>query len=180
MGEETNAPAVLLAELERLRRRGARGRERRCSGLRGEGGDAASEEGEGEEEGQAIALEKALELARQEQEAQEADVVYQLLRRDPYAAVGVDLEHFRNRPRRGGNPTEAQLKSVQKSGLPSKLLDGYSASQVDELREHLLERKAVGLCTPKQAKKLLALGLDPRDMYYDEAKEVLREAKGAR
>ena len=44
-------------------------------------------------------------------------------------------------------------------------------------KEELLERKAVGLCTPKQAKQLVAHGVDPREMYYDEAKELLRELK---
>ena len=41
------------------------------------------------------------------------------------------------------------------------------------MRELLLERKAVGLCTPKQARQLLELGIDARDMFYDEAKERL-------
>lgn len=129
------------------------------------------------EEGEAMSLERALELARQEQEAQEADVVYQLLRRDPYAAVGIDLEQFAKGPKRGGAPTEEQLQMIQKAGLPSKLVEDYSSGQVEELREHLLDRKAVGLCSPKQAKQLLALGVDPRDVYRDEALELLREAK---
>ncbi len=129
------------------------------------------------EEGEALSLERALELARQEQEAQEADVVYQLLRRDPYAAVGIDLEHIAKRPRHGGRPSPAQLQAIQKAGLPSKLIEDYSSSQVEDLREYLLDRKAVGLCSPKQAKQLLALGLDPREMYRDEALHVLREAK---
>jgi len=132
------------------------------------------------EEGEAMSLERALELARQEQEAQEADVVYQLVRRDPYAAVGFDLGQFARAPRRGGSPTEQQLGAIKKAGLPIDLIESYSSSQVEELREYLLDRKAVGLCTPKQAKQLLTLGLDPRDIYYDEAKELLRQAKAAR
>lgn len=132
------------------------------------------------EEGEAMSLERALELARQEQEAQEADVVYQLLRRDPYAAVGIDLERISKAPRRGGAPSPEQLTFIQKAGLPSKLVEGYSSGQVEELREYLLDRKAVGLCAPKQAKQLLALGIDPRDVYRDEALEILREAKARR
>ncbi|MFT5286169.1 MAG: superfamily II DNA or RNA helicase [Planctomycetota bacterium] len=132
------------------------------------------------EEGEALSLERALELARQEQEAQEADVVYQLLRRDPYSAVGIELERFKNGPKRGGAPTKQQLKSIQKAGLPVDLIESYSSSQVEELREYLLDRKAVGLCTPKQAKQLLGLGLDPREMYYDEAQQILKDAKAAR
>ena len=50
--------------------------------------------------------------------------------------------------------------------------------QADALREKLLERKAVGLCTPKQAQQLVAIGIDPRDLYYDEAKAMLRKHKG--
>ncbi len=129
------------------------------------------------EEGEALSLERILELARQEQEAQEADVVYQLLRRDPYAAVGIDLTEFERSSNRGAPPTEEQLATIQKAGLPAKLVEGYSGSQVEELREHLLDRKAVGLCSPKQAKQILALGLDPREMYRDEALEILRDAK---
>ena len=48
------------------------------------------------------------------------------------------------------------------------------------LREELLDRKAVGLCTPKQAMQLVAHGIDPREMYYDAAKELLRELKAAK
>ncbi len=129
------------------------------------------------QQGLSIGLEKALELARQEQEAQEADVVYQLMRRDPYAAVGIDLRRFEKAQRRGAAPSEQQLKSIQRAGLPPKLIEHYSSSQVEELREHLLDRKAVGLCSPKQAKQLLALGVDPREMYYDEAREILRATK---
>ena len=127
-------------------------------------------------EGQALALEQALELARQAQEAQEADVVYQLLRRNPYASVGIDLERFARAPRRGGPATEKQLKAIKQTGLPAELVAGFSSAQVHALQEELRDRKAVGLCTPKQAKKLLALGLDPREIYRDEALELLREA----
>jgi len=128
-------------------------------------------------EGSSIAIEKALELARQEQEAAEADVVYQLKRRDPFAAVGIDLERFRSGPRGGGLPTEQQLSFLKRSGLPPKLVEDFSERQVDALRDHLLDRKAVGLCTPRQAKQLVELGVDPREMYADEAKELLREAR---
>lgn len=127
--------------------------------------------------GESIGLERALELARQEQEAQEADVVYQLVRRNPYASVGIELDSIRRSAPRGGPASEEQLKAIQRAGLPIELIRDYSASQVDELREYLLDRKAVGLCSPKQAKKLLALGLDPREIYHDEAQELLREAK---
>jgi hypothetical protein len=51
---------------------------------------------------------------------------------------------------------------------------------VDALQEHLRERKAVGLCTPRQARQLVQLGIDPRDLYADHAKELLREAREAR
>jgi superfamily II DNA or RNA helicase len=129
------------------------------------------------EEGESLELEKVLELARQEQEAQEADVVYQLLRRDPYAAVGIDLDHISKSPRNGGPPTEQQLKTIKSAGLPPKLIESYSSSQVEELRDYLLDRKAVGLCTPRQAKQLLAIGIDPREMYRDEALQLLRDAK---
>ena len=132
------------------------------------------------EEGQAIALERALELAQQEQEALEATVAYQLKKRDPFAAVGIDLEHYLRRS--GGNEraTDAQLRYFQKAGLPTDRAQLLSSRQAEHLREALLERKAVGLCTPKQAQKLVALGIDPRDMFYDEAKELLRQEKARR
>ncbi len=132
-------------------------------------------------EGSSIALEKALELARQEQEAAEADVVYQLRRRDPFAAGGVDHEAIRRAPRGGGAPTPEQLASLKRVGLPPDLVDGLDERQVEAVREHLRERKAVGLCTPRQARQLVQLGIDPRDLYADHAKELLREAReGAR
>lgn len=131
-------------------------------------------------EGQAIALEKALELAQQEQEAQEATVEYQLKKRDPFQAVGIDLDFYIRRSRGGARATSSQLQYFKKAGLPSDRIEQLSSRQAEGLRESLLERKAVGLCTPKQAKQLLAIGVDPRDMFYDEAKEVLRENKLAK
>lgn len=131
-------------------------------------------------EGSSIALEKALELARQEQEAAEADVVYQLRRRDPFAAVGIDLEEFRGGPRGGGPPTAAQLASLKRVGLPPALVEDLDQRRVEALQEHLRERKSVGLCTPRQARQLVQLGIDPRDLYADHAKELLREAREAK
>lgn len=129
-------------------------------------------------EGQAIALERALELAQQEQEAQEASVAYQLKKRDPFAAVGIDFSVYVRRSRGGERASAPQLEFFQRSGLPAAQVAQLSSREAEALREALLERKAVGLCTPKQAKQLVALGIDPRNLYYDEAKELLREKKG--
>lgn len=128
-------------------------------------------------EGQAIALERALELAQQEQEAQEASVAYQLKRRDPFAAVGIDLAAYARRSRGGDRASAPQLEFFQRAGLPTEPVAQLSSREAEALREALLERKAVGLCTPKQAKQLVAHGIDPRNLYYDEAKELLREKK---
>lgn len=134
--------------------------------------------GETSAEGQAIALERALELAQQEQEAQAATVVYQLRKRDPFAAVGIDLAPFVRRSRGGERASAEQLAFFRKAGLPAEPVAALSSREAEALREALLERKAVGLCTPKQAKQLVALGYDPRNLYYDEARELLREHKG--
>jgi superfamily II DNA or RNA helicase len=134
--------------------------------------------------GEAIALELAMELAQQEHEAQQADVVYQLKKRDPFAAVGIDLAAYRRRRsagERAGEPASAdQLAFFRRMGLPIDAVAELSLQQAESLRERLLERKAVGLCTPKQARQLVELGFDPRDLYFDQAKELLREAKGRR
>ncbi len=127
--------------------------------------------------GEAIALELAMELAQQEQEAQQASVVYQLRQRDPFAAVGIDLDKYRRRPADGERATAEQLEFFRRAGLPVGDVQGLSQRQAEALREQLLERKAVGLCTPKQAKQLVAMGIDPRDLYYDQAQELLREAR---
>ena len=129
-------------------------------------------------EGQAIALERALELAQQEQEAQEASVAYQLKKRDPFAAVGIDLSHYRARSKGGDRASPTQLEFFRRSSLPADLVAPLDERAAEALREALLERKAVGLCTPKQAQQLVALGIDPRNLYFDEAKELLREKKG--
>ncbi len=131
-------------------------------------------------EGEAIAVELALELAQQEQEAQEADVSYQLRKRDPFAAVGIDLEEHRRKHRGGPRATATQLEYFRRAGLPLELVEDLSSRQADNLREELLDRKAVGLCTPKQARKLVEHGIDPRNLYFDEAQELLREIKAAR
>lgn len=128
-------------------------------------------------EGEAIALELALELAQQEQEVQAATVAYQLKRRDPFAVVGIDLSHYRRRSHSGERATAAQLDFFRKAHLPAELVADLNAQQAEALREKLLERKAVGLCTPKQAQQLAALGIDPRDLYFDEAKALLKEHK---
>jgi len=130
-------------------------------------------------EGQSIALEQALELARQEQEAQEADVAYQLRKRDPFAAIGIDLGSYTRRPRGGERASDAQLAYFKRAGLPVDAVAQLSSYQAESLREELLERKAVGLCTPKQARQLVVHGVDPRQVYYDEAKELLRDLKAA-
>lgn len=131
-------------------------------------------------EGQALAMEKALELAQQEQEAQQADVVYQLRRRDPFASIGIKIEAYLRRSTTGPKANDRQLEYFRKAGLRHDRLAELSEYQADILCNQLLERKAVGLCTIKQATKLLALGMDPRNMYYDEAAEVLRKHRAQR
>jgi superfamily II DNA or RNA helicase len=127
--------------------------------------------------GEAIALELAMELAQQEHEAQQANVVYQLKKRDPFAAVGIDLAVYRRRRGDGERANAEQLAFFRRMGLPVDAVAELSLQQAEALRERLLERKAVGLCTPKQARQLVELGFDPRDLYFDQAKELLREAK---
>ena len=102
---------------------------------------------------------------------------YQLKRRDPFAAIGIDLEGIQRRPGGGERATQQQLAYFKKAGLPTDAIAGLSSYQAEALREELLERKAVGLCTPKQAKALAAAGIDPEHLYYDEAKELLKELK---
>lgn len=128
--------------------------------------------------GEAIALEQALELAQQEQEVVHATVAYQLRLRDPFAAVGIHLpEPARRSSQRA---TSEQLAYFKKCGLPTDALANLSAQQAETLREQLLERKAVGLCTPKQARQLQELGIDGTNLYYDHAAELLAEARGKR
>ena len=126
-------------------------------------------------EGNYLSLEKALELARQEQEAHDAEVSYRLERRDPFRALGIDLERYSGG--RGEPVTADQLAYFKRAGLPTERVSTLTRRNAEELRETLLERKAVGLCTPKQAAALAEAGVDPRDLYYDEAKELLRELK---
>lgn len=128
-------------------------------------------------EGEAIALQRALELAQQEQEAFEASVEYQLQQRDPFTALGIDVERHVRRSRSGERATAAHWDYLRRAGVPRERLEQLSAYEAEQLRETLLDRKAVGLCTPKQARQLLAIGIDPRDMFYDEAKELLRASR---
>lgn len=125
-------------------------------------------------EGQQMALEEALNLARQEVEARKTSVEYQLMQRDPFAAVGFDVDAMIRRRTRGEPPTEDQVTFLKKAGLSGVQLAQITRRQAEELREHLLERKSVGLCTPKQAHQLAAWGIDAEEMYGDEAKKLLR------
>jgi superfamily II DNA or RNA helicase len=129
-------------------------------------------------EGQAIALERALELAQQEQEAQAATVAYQLKKRNPFAAVGIDFDAYARRSRGSGErASAAQVEFFRRAGLPTAEVAQLAAREAEALRQALLERKAVGLCSPKQAAQLVAHGIDPRNLYGDEARELLRERK---
>jgi superfamily II DNA or RNA helicase len=138
-------------------------------------------------QGGSIGLEEALELARQEREARAADVSYQLRRRNPFAAVGIDLERFARRSRSAAARKDVvQLASPEllaffrKAGLPTEQVAALTAEEAFRLREELLDRRAVGLCTPRQAQELQAFGIDAVDMYYEEARERLRELKPKR
>jgi len=128
------------------------------------------------EEGEAIALEQALELARQVVEARRASVEYRLVRRDPFAAVGIDVDELIRR-RRGATASAEQRQYLVKAGLPADQAAQLDARQAEELRERLLERKAVGLCSPKQARQLGQLGIDGEHMFQDEAKAILAYAR---
>ncbi len=132
------------------------------------------------EEGEFIALERALELARQEVEARRASVEYQLMHRDPFALVGVQTERLRPRSPHEEPATEDQRRFLLKAGFDAERVESMSARQAEEVREHLLDRKAVGLCTPKQARELAAIGIDPEELYYDEARDLLAALRRAK
>lgn len=132
------------------------------------------------EEGQAIALEKALELAQQEQEAHEATVSYQLRERDPFQAVGIDVDYYVRRSRGGARATDKQRSYLEKAGLPLERVEQLSDRQAEAIQERLRERKAVGLCSPKLAQKVCALGVDPAEMPRDEAEELVRAHRARR
>ena len=126
------------------------------------------------EEGEAMALEQALDLARQEVEAREASVEYQLMQRDPFAAVGYDVGAVIGRHEPGDPPTDEQSRYLKRAGLPQDQIRQLTARRAEELCEHLRDRKAIGMCTPRQAQQLLMFGVDPAELYYDEAKALIR------
>lgn len=129
-------------------------------------------------EGEALALEQALELARQVVEARRASVEYQLVHRDPFALIGFDAQ--RMGPRGGGAATEEQVAYLRRAGLTPERAANLTRRQAEQLQEHLRERKAVGLCSPRQARELAAFGIDPEDMYQDQAKTLLAAIRQAR
>ncbi|MCA8941125.1 MAG: DEAD/DEAH box helicase [Planctomycetes bacterium] len=132
-------------------------------------------------EGNPMLLEEALELARQEIEAGAVDVTYRLRRRDPFAAVGLDVGAMLERPSRRREPaTSEQRKYLLRAGIQGEHLAQLSSDQAEELSERLRERKAVGLCSPKQAFELAAYGVDASEMYQDQARELLRYVRQER
>ena len=132
------------------------------------------------EEGEALALERVLELAQQAQEAREATVSYQLRERDPFQAVGIDVDFYVRRSRGGARATDKQRSYLEKAGLPKDRAEQLSSRQAEVIQERLRERKAVGLCSPKLAQKVCALGVDPAEMHRDEAEQLLREHREQR
>lgn len=134
-------------------------------------------------EGEAIALEQALELARQECESRGASVDYQLIQRDLFAAIGIDVEALARTRRQGDPPTTDQLSYLSKAGFSDLQVVQLDRHQAEGLCEQLRDRKAVGLCTPKQVRQLAGYGIDAREMYGDEARRLLsliRRAKKLR
>lgn len=132
------------------------------------------------EEGEALALERVLELAQQAQEAHQATVSYQLRERDPFQAVGIDVDFYVRRSRGGARATDKQRSYLEKAGLPKDRAEQLSSRQAEAIQERLRERKAVGLCSPKLAQKVCALGVDPAEMHRDEAEQLLREHREQR
>jgi hypothetical protein len=124
--------------------------------------------------GEAMALEQALELARQVVESRRASVDYRLVQRDPFAMVDLDLDTVRRHASDGGPATGDQRAWLQKAGVPVARIAQLSGRQAYELREALLDRKAVGMCTLKQAWKLVDFGIDPRQVVFEQAQELLR------
>ncbi|MEC8652204.1 MAG: DEAD/DEAH box helicase [Planctomycetota bacterium] len=132
------------------------------------------------EEGEALALERVRERAQQAQEAREATVSYQLRERDPFQAVGIDVDFYVRRSRGGARATDKQRSYLEKAGLPKERAEQLSSRQAEAIQERLRERKAVGLCSPKLAQKVCALGVDPAEMHREEAEQLLREHRAQR
>ena len=112
------------------------------------------------EEGEALALERVLELAQQAQEAREATVSYQLRERDPFQAVGIDVDFYVRRSRGGARATDKQRSYLEKAGLPKERAEQLSSRQAEAIQERLRERKAVGLYAHGQ--KVCAASTRPR------------------
>lgn len=127
-------------------------------------------------EGEAMALEQVMELARQVVEARQASVEYRLVQRDPFAAAGFDVDGL-IRQRRGAPADSDQQRYLVRAGLPADQAARLGAQEADELMERLRDRKAVGLCSPKQARQLAQLGIDGENVYQDEARAILAFAK---
>jgi hypothetical protein len=119
-------------------------------------------------------------VAQLEQDAQAAWVAYHLRPRDAFGAVGIDFAAYGGRSGAGARASTTQVEFFRRAGLPTAPVAQLAAREAEALREALLERKAVGLCSPKQAAQLVALGIDPRNLYADEARELLRERKARR
>ena len=88
-------------------------------------------------EGEALLLEQALELARQEVEADGASVVYSLVPRDPFAAVGIDVDAMIAERRPGKPPSERQTEYLRKAGLPTDRIAQLTSFQAEDLAEQL-------------------------------------------
>lgn len=123
--------------------------------------------------GEDLSMEQLMELAQQELESRAAQVDYQLLQRDPFAAVGIDVRAMTATPRQGDAPSDSQIAYLKRAGMAPSLIDQLDTRQAEQLAEELRERKAVGLCSPRQARQLAAWGVDGRELYADHAKALL-------
>lgn len=100
------------------------------------------------------------------------EIIYTLMRKDPFAAVGIDLAAYQSSVIR--EPvTPAQADVLRSKGLGDADIATLSKQTASRVLEKLFERADRGLCTPKQARALARAGVDARDFSFDEARALL-------
>ena len=134
--------------------------------------DAAATRFEEDPDAAPIDVGDGLEAGFAEFTRERVEVLYELGRRDPFAAVGIDLAAYEEAA--VVEPvTPKQRELLAKRGLKDEQIDRLSKRKASQVIDRLMARQNEGLCSPKQARILARQGVNPADVTFAEASSLL-------
>jgi len=124
-------------------------------------------------EGEVVDRLELFASAEEEHRAATMEAQYEVSRRDPFAAIGVDTSVFRRRSVLTQGVTESQRTRLLWHKMSAKVVDGLTRRQAEQVVAELDRRRELGLCTPKQARVLARLGIAGETVTFDAASDII-------